>query len=42
MTLRLGSTGEKVREVQKFLGLSPDGVFGKVTEASVKKMAIKQ
>jgi putative chitinase len=37
MILRLGSTGDKVREVQKFLGLSPDGVFGKVTETSVKK-----
>jgi len=37
MILKLGSKGDKVIEVQKFLGLTPDGVFGKVTESSVKK-----
>ena len=33
--LRLGSTGDEVKAVQKALGLDPDGHFGKVTQAAV-------
>lgn len=33
--LRLGSTGDEVKKVQKALGLDQDGHFGKVTQAAV-------
>jgi hypothetical protein len=33
--LRLGSTGDEVKAVQKALGLDPDGHFGKVTQTAV-------
>lgn len=35
-TLRLGSTGPKVQELQKKLNLIPDGKFGPITEEAVK------
>lgn len=37
MLLKVGSRGEEVKKIQKFLGLHPDGIFGKKTEAAVKK-----
>jgi len=36
MLLKVGSSGEVVKQVQKFLGLTADGIFGKGTEQSVK------
>lgn len=36
VVIRLGSQGEAVRELQRALGLDPDGGFGKKTEAAVK------
>ena len=36
MLLKVGSSGEVVKQVQKFLGLTADGVFGKGTEQAVK------
>jgi peptidoglycan hydrolase-like protein with peptidoglycan-binding domain len=35
--LRMGSTGEFVQEVQNILGIAVDGVFGKITDESVRK-----
>lgn len=35
--IRLGSTGREVRILQHLLGLDPDGDFGPLTEAKVKK-----
>jgi len=35
--LKVGSTGENVKKIQKILGQDQDGHFGKVTEAAVKK-----
>lgn len=37
MTLKVGSKGQTVKDVQKKLGLAADGIFGKGTEAAVKK-----
>ncbi len=36
-TLRRGATGDAVKELQKLLGLEPDGEFGPATEAAIKK-----
>lgn len=36
MVLKLGSTGRLVQELQRFLGINDDGVFGPETEKSVK------
>ena len=36
MILKNGSTGEKVKELQRFLGLKDDGIFGPATETAVK------
>jgi putative chitinase len=33
--IKLGSTGEEVRKVQFAIGVEPDGVFGRLTEAAV-------
>jgi len=35
-TLRYGSVGEDVRQMQKILKITPDGIFGKATLAAVK------
>ena len=35
-TLRRGSTGDKVKALQKKLGIAADGIFGPKTEAAVK------
>lgn len=37
MLLRVGSRGEEVKKIQRFLGISADGIFGKITEREVKK-----
>jgi hypothetical protein len=37
MVLQLGSKGQIVARLQSALGIPPDGVFGKTTEAAVKK-----
>ena len=37
MTLKIGSRGKEVKELQEFLGIQADGAFGKGTEAAVKK-----
>lgn len=34
---KIGSTGDKVREIQKIVGVSQDGVFGPITETAVKQ-----
>lgn len=34
---RVGSTGEKVREIQTLVGVSADGIFGPQTEAAVRQ-----
>ena len=39
--LKLGSKGENVKIVQKKLGLTADGIFGKKTEAAVKEFQKK-
>lgn len=39
--LKIGSKGEKVKELQIKLGLKSDGIFGKVTEQSVKLFQTK-
>jgi hypothetical protein len=36
MIIKKGSKGEKVKEIQRFLGLEDDGVFGPDTEKAVK------
>ena len=35
-TLRFGSRGEAVRRLQKLLGVTADGIFGRITENAVK------
>ena len=35
-TLKVGSKGEAVKELQRFLGISADGIFGSITSAKVK------
>ena len=37
MLLKVGSEGPLVEELQRALGISADGIFGKGTEASVKQ-----
>lgn len=37
MILKKGSTGDSVKELQMFLGITSDGIFGKGTEKSVKE-----
>ncbi len=39
--LRRGSKGEEVKELQKFLGIPADGIFGPRTEKSVKEWQSK-
>ena len=36
MTLKRGSKGNEVKQVQNLLGITADGIFGKKTEAAVK------
>lgn len=36
-TVKRGSTGDDVKLVQRYLGVTPDGVFGPVTESAVKR-----
>jgi len=36
-TLKLGSKGEDVKSLQKYLGLNPDGIFGPGTLSKVKE-----
>jgi murein L,D-transpeptidase YcbB/YkuD len=40
-TVRRGDKGDDVRTLQKLLSLTPDGVFGPVTEGAVKKFQAK-
>lgn len=42
MLLKLGSTGEYVKNLQRFLGLNPDGEFGPLTEQAVKNYQLKK
>ena len=37
MLLKVGSRGKEVKELQEFLEIEADGIFGKGTESSVKK-----
>lgn len=37
MLLKIGSRGKEVKELQEFLGIQADGIFGKGTEAAVKR-----
>jgi len=37
MILKVGSRGKEVKELQEFLEIETDGIFGKGTESSVKK-----
>ena len=37
MLLKKGSKGNEVKDIQKFLGLTADGIFGAQTEKAVKK-----
>lgn len=37
MLLKIGSRGKEVKELQEFLEIGADGIFGKGTETSVKK-----
>ncbi len=37
MLLKNGTRGAEVKQIQAFLGLTPDGDFGSITEAAVKK-----
>ena len=41
MLIKTGSRGNEVKELQKFLGISADGIFGKGTETAVKKWQSK-
>lgn len=34
---KVGSTGDKVREIQKVVGVTQDGIFGPATEAAVRQ-----
>ena len=36
-TIKLGSKGEDVKVLQKYLGINPDGDFGPVTDKKVKE-----
>ena len=37
MLLKIGSRGNEVKELQEFLGIGADGIFGKGTAAAVKE-----
>ena len=37
MLLKVGSKGQDVKDLQEFLGVTADGIFGKGTEKVVKK-----
>ena len=37
MILKIGSRGSDVKELQEFLNITADGIFGKGTEEAVKK-----
>jgi peptidoglycan hydrolase-like protein with peptidoglycan-binding domain len=37
MLLKVGSRGKEVKELQEFLDIQADGIFGKGTETAVKK-----
>ena len=37
MLLKIGSKGNEVKELQEFLKIGADGIFGKGTELSVKE-----
>ena len=39
--IKKGSKGESVKVLQKYLGITPDGVFGANTETAVKKFQMK-
>lgn len=41
MLLKKGSKGNVVKEIQRVLGLTPDGIFGSYTEAAVKQYQSK-
>ena len=36
MVLKIGSRGDEVKELQIFLKITSDGIFGKGTEAHIK------
>ena len=36
-TYKIGSSGEKVKQIQKALGIKADGIFGIGTESEVRK-----
>ena len=36
-TIKLGSTGEEVKVLQRYLGINPDGNFGPVTDKKVRE-----
>ena len=40
MLLKLGSRGNEVKELQDFLEIQSDGIFGKGTENSVKEFQL--
>ena len=40
-TIKKGSKGEAVKNLQKALGVTADGVFGANTESAVKKFQLK-
>ena len=37
MLLKIGTKGNEVKELQEFLNIGADGIFGKGTESAVKK-----
>ena len=37
MTIKKGDIGEKVKQIQEALQITPDGIFGNMTEQSVKE-----
>ena len=37
MLLKVGSRGNEVKQIQEFLGIGADGIFGKGTEFAVKE-----
>lgn len=39
--IKLGSTGELVKDIQEVIGIIPDGIFGKKTESAVKEWQLK-
>ena len=41
MTLKYGSKGEEVKQLQRFLGITADGDFGIGTESKVKEWQSK-